>query len=92
VGLILSFIAQGKQAMNIKKLAALLSRKNGRFRTTLCKLYQITHILEAVGIMEKSAVTGEVILRKEYCLDDDKDGMQCISCLPFAFSVRALLI
>jgi hypothetical protein len=93
VGLITCFIGQKKRVMNIKKLAALLSRKNGRFKTTLCKLYQVTHILEALGVMQKSDVTGEVVLCKEYCLDEgDIPEMKRISCLPFAFSVAAMLI
>jgi hypothetical protein len=93
VGLIGCFIAHNKRIMNIKKLALILSRKNGRFKTTLCKLYQVIHILEALGVMEKSDITGEVVLRSEYCLDDgDTHEMKPVSCLPFDFSVAAILV
>jgi hypothetical protein len=92
VAFILCFIARKKQVINIKRLAAVLSRKNERFRTTLCKLYQIAHILEALGVMEKSSTASEVKLRTEYYLDEDMDEMDFPSCPPSAFSVKALLV
>jgi hypothetical protein len=56
---ILCFFTFQKASLNIKQLALFLSRENGRYKTTLCKLYQVTHILEAAGIIEKSIIPGE---------------------------------
>ena len=51
-----------KRSIDIKNVGRMLSHANGRYKTTLCKLYQITHILEAAGIIEKSVIPGEMIL------------------------------
>lgn len=63
---VLLFIVLQRQILNIKSVAKFLSRKNGRFKTTLCKLYQISHILETLGIFQKSMVPGQIILSKPY--------------------------
>ena len=59
---ILCFFAMHKPSLDIKQVAIFLSRENGRYKTTLCKLYQVTHILEAAGIIEKSMIPGELAI------------------------------
>ena len=66
---VLSFIALNKRVLDIKQISTFLSRNNGRFKTVLCKLYQISHILEIVGIIGKTAIPGEVTLRADYFPD-----------------------
>lgn len=66
---LLSFIAFNRPALDIKKISAFLSRNNNRLKTTLCKLYQISHILEVVGIISKSMMPGEVVLNKQFFPD-----------------------
>lgn len=51
---------------DIRQISMFLSRSNNRFKTTLCKLYQISHILESAGIIEKTPLPGELILSKHY--------------------------
>lgn len=66
VSLVLFFFALRKRSLHIKQVGIFLSRHNGRYKTTLCKLYQITHILEAAGIIEKSVIPGEIMMVKEF--------------------------
>lgn len=63
---LLSFLALNKKVLDIKQIALFLSRVNLRFKTTLCKLYQISHILEVVGIIEKTVTPGEVLMADRY--------------------------
>ncbi|OHS94138.1 hypothetical protein TRFO_39669 [Tritrichomonas foetus] len=67
--LVLSFIVLQQQTLDIKRVARFLSAENGRFKTTLCKLYQISYILEALGILMKSNVPGMLTLNRPYYFD-----------------------
>lgn len=64
--LILFFFALRKKTLDIKQIGIFLSRQNGRYKTTLCKLYQISHILEAAGIVAKSQIPGEIAITQPY--------------------------
>lgn len=66
---LLAFLALDKKLLDIKQIALFLSRNNSRFKTTLCKLYQISHILEVVGIIEKTITPGEVLLAERFFPD-----------------------
>lgn len=61
-----SFFTFGVQKLNIKDIGKYLSKENGRMKTTVCKLYQISHILEASGVVEKTVMPGEIKLVDEY--------------------------
>ena len=74
---VLSFIALNRRVLDIKQISAFLSRDNGRFKTILCKLYQISHILEIVGIIGKTVVPGEVTLRDDYFPDASPITKKC---------------
>ena len=56
------FFFSKNKSLDIKKIGLLLSQGSGRYKTTLCKLYQISHILESAGIIIKSANPGEVYI------------------------------
>lgn len=56
------FFALRQQGLDLRAIAVYLSRNNGRFKTTLCKLYQISHILEAAGIIRRGILAGETSL------------------------------
>jgi len=60
--LLSSFVFFQKKSLDIKQIAMFLSKYNGRYKTTLCKLYQITHILEAASIVRKSEVPGQITI------------------------------
>lgn len=66
VSLLLCFMALNTQNLNIKQVALFLARENKRYKTMLCKLYQISHILEAIGIFTKSDKMGELTLDKQF--------------------------
>lgn len=65
---ILCFLVTQSQALDIKQIAMFLSRNNQRYKTTLCKLYQITHILEAGGILKHATIPSKIILVSKYCV------------------------
>lgn len=63
---VMMFFALRMESVDMKQMATFMSRNNGRYKTTLCKLYQISHILEASGIIAKSSIPGEMRIRKPY--------------------------
>lgn len=63
---ILIFLALQEKVLDVKEIAAYFSRENNRYRTTLCKLYQISHILEATSIIERTNEPGKIILSSKY--------------------------
>lgn len=66
VMLILCYLVMRVYSLDIKHVAMFLSRSNNRYKTTLCKLYQVTHILESAGIISRSLVPCVFILNKNY--------------------------
>jgi hypothetical protein len=60
VAFVLCFLGLHQSKLDIKHVSRYLSRESGREKSTLCKLYQIAHILEAAGVLERSAVPREV--------------------------------
>jgi hypothetical protein len=87
VGFVLCFLAMRQQTLDIKHISRYLSRRTGRHKSTLCKLYQIAHILEAAGIIAKGTVPGQLaITPKFFCLVDLRipDG-------PNPFAIGAIL-
>lgn len=66
VSFVLCFLVLQQRSLDIKNVAMFLSRDNGRFKSTLCKLYQITYILEAVGIVAKTVTPSQFILAEPY--------------------------
>lgn len=81
----LCFLVLKNNTLDIKRCAEILSKRNNRFKTTLCKLYQIAHILEAAGIFSKSTLPGEITFKSEFIgsLKQDKIAM--------ALSIKSLL-
>jgi hypothetical protein len=66
VGFLLCFFALRIQRLCIKKTSRVLTRGGQRWKSTLCKLYQVAHILEAAGILERCDTDGEVSLINRY--------------------------
>jgi hypothetical protein len=60
VAFILCFLALQKSRLDIKHVSLYLARHSRRKTTTLGKVYQISHILEAAGVMERSGLPREV--------------------------------
>jgi hypothetical protein len=52
--------------LDLRMAATLFARGTGIFRSTLCKLYQITYALCSAGIATRTALTCDVALIKEY--------------------------
>ncbi|OHT04677.1 hypothetical protein TRFO_27756 [Tritrichomonas foetus] len=64
--LLLCFLSLQTKSLDIKQVSYFLSRTNNRYKTTLCKLYQITHILEAIGIISHKNKVGEVCINDSF--------------------------
>ena len=67
VSFIMQFYANKTETLEIKKIGTFLSSYNGRYKTTVCKLYQVAYILESIGVINKNCmVQGGVSLAKKY--------------------------
>jgi hypothetical protein len=66
VRFVLCFLALNEPTLEIKHLGRYLSRRTGRHKSTLCKLYQIAHILEAAGVIRRSLIPGQLTLSGRY--------------------------
>lgn len=64
--LILLLMNTHSNVIDIKKVSVYFSLRNNRYKTILCKVYQIVHILSAAGIVEKTKVPGMVRFVKEF--------------------------
>jgi hypothetical protein len=66
VGFLLCFLALRVQTLDIKQISDYLSRENGRHKSTLCKLYQIAHILEAARVITRTKIPGQLTVVDQY--------------------------
>jgi hypothetical protein len=64
--LLLIFPAIGQNVLNLRNVSAFFSRDTQRYKTTLCKLYQITLILGALGITERTENPCEVRMKPPF--------------------------
>jgi hypothetical protein len=86
MALLLMFPAMGTLVINLRQISTFFSIDQQRFKTTLCKLYQITLILGALEIVERTAKPCEVRMKPPFTklvLDDQQSN-------PFA--IQNLLI
>jgi hypothetical protein len=66
VSFIMLFPALGTDALSLREASAFFSRDTQRFKTTLSKLYQITLILGALEMTERTDSPSEVRLRAPF--------------------------
>jgi hypothetical protein len=66
VAFLLCFLTLRRQTLDIRHVSLYICRKNGRYKSTLCKLYQIAHILDAAGIVVKAETPGDITLAAEF--------------------------
>jgi hypothetical protein len=64
--LVLFFPAIGMRILDIRDISAFFSRDGKRYRNTLCKLHQITMILGAMGVIERTGFACEVRIAEQY--------------------------
>jgi hypothetical protein len=65
---LLLYRALGTSHLDLRMVATLLSRGTARFRSTLCKLYQISFILCAAGVTSRTTLICHVALLDK-CID-----------------------
>jgi hypothetical protein len=63
---LLCFLALRMRRLDIKQISRYLSRKAGRYKSILCKLYQIAHILEAARVITRSEIPGQLTIDDKY--------------------------
>lgn len=88
---ILCFLVFQIQTLNIKHVAHFLARHNHRYKTTLCKLYQIAHILEAAEILKHTSKPCILFLETKYFVTFDGNENSPKSKDPEPFSIKNLL-
>lgn len=67
---LLLFGAIKSNRVDLRFVSQFFSHGTTRYKTTLCKLYQICYILGAIGVTKRTAQVCEVILSDEYCDPD----------------------
>lgn len=84
---LLLFLSLKKQTLNIRQIAVYMSRGKNVLKTILCKLYQISFILSAAGILEKTSIPCEIKLCDKYFnqLTNNFDSLD-------RFSIASLLV
>jgi hypothetical protein len=66
VDLLLLYFTLRTSHLDLRMVATLLSRNSNSFRSTLCKLYQVTFVLCAAGITGRTELTCHVVLMPQY--------------------------
>jgi hypothetical protein len=76
MAVLMMFPAVGTERLSLRDISAFFSRDTQRYKTTICKLYQITVILCALGIVQRTESPSEVRLMPPYTclLADDPVG------------------
>lgn len=62
----LSFIALQTREVSLMELANIIAQFNKRYKSTLCKLYQISQIMRAMGVVEFNSRQGLPRLTEDY--------------------------
>ena len=60
------FFALSTSFVDLRLVSQFLSRDTMRYRTTLCKMYQIAYVLTAIDVTSRTAQVGIVALNKPY--------------------------
>jgi hypothetical protein len=63
---LLCFLVLRLKTMDIRQISRYLARRTGRRKSTLCKLYQVAHILEAAAICGRTETPGMVSLVDQF--------------------------
>jgi len=66
ISFITLFFALKTNHLDLRFIAQFFSRQTTRYKTTLCKLYQICFILGAVGVTTRTSQVCEVVLNEPY--------------------------
>lgn len=63
---VLLFYALKTDHLDLRYVAQFFSRKSSRYKTTLCKLYQISYIMNAIELMNRTTQVCEVVISNGY--------------------------
>lgn len=67
IAFLLLYSAIGANVIDLKATCMFFSRNSNRYRTTLCKLYQIILILGAINVVSKTDSVRQIHLLSPYC-------------------------
>ena len=73
ISFLLLFFAMKIDRIDLRYVSHFFSRNTTRYKTTLCKLYQICYILGSIGVTSRTSQVCEVILNKPYFSGDIPD-------------------
>ncbi|OHT04634.1 hypothetical protein TRFO_27846 [Tritrichomonas foetus] len=71
ISFLLMFFALKQDRIDLRYVSHYFSRTTARYKTTLCKLYQICYILSAIGVTTRTSQVCEVILNHPYYNEDE---------------------
>lgn len=63
---VLLFYALKTDHLDLRYVAHFFSRKSSRYKTTLCKLYQISYIMNAIELVNRTSQVCEVVISNGY--------------------------
>jgi hypothetical protein len=66
VAFVLLFGAMQVETLDLREVSSFFSRETARYKSTLCKLYQITLILSAIGVMQRTVNVCEVKIQSPF--------------------------
>jgi hypothetical protein len=66
ISLLLLFHALRTNHLDLRSVSQLFTRQTRRYKSTLCKLYQICYILGAAGITNRTSLACDVVLLEPY--------------------------
>lgn len=73
ISFLLLFSAVRTNRLDLRFVSQFFSHGMNRYKTTLCKLYQICYILCAIGVTKRTSQVCEVVLNEEYCDNSPKE-------------------
>ena len=81
---VLLFYTLKTDHLDLRYVAHFFSRKSSRYKTTLCKLYQISYILNAIELMNRTSQVCEVVISTEFfkveiIADINERSSECVS-------------
>jgi hypothetical protein len=91
VQFVLCFLALAMDTLDIRDISRYLARQSRRHKSTLCKLYQIAHILDASGIVSRTEVPRQLTIGPAFFVPVKIDCGCGDSRAAAAYSIEALL-
>jgi hypothetical protein len=87
IAFVLCFLGLQKCTLDIKQISRYLSGQS-----TLCRMYQVAHILEAAGVVERSVVPREITIAPPYFVPIPLNVRQVSGRSQNSYAISSLLV